>query len=115
MRGLISCVVAVLLVGLLAGFVQAAEKNHYVAGIEGIKAGSAPPPGFYFRQYHVFYDSDEIIDANGDKAMSIDLTLYAMVNRIIWITDYQILGAHYGMDIIIPFVYTSFEAGLTRF
>ena len=35
------------LVGLLAGASAYAE-GHYVAGVEGIQAASAPPPGDYY-------------------------------------------------------------------
>ena len=109
MRGFIAGLVAVMLVGLLAGSVHSAESSHYVCGIEGIKAATIPPPGFYFRQYHVFYDADEVIGPNGDKVMSIDLTVYAIVNRFIWVSEYQILGGNFGVDFIVPLQYTSYE------
>ena len=27
--------------------------GHYVAGVEGIKASTLPPPGFYLRDYNI--------------------------------------------------------------
>ena len=34
--------------------------GHYPAGVEGIKGGSLPPPGFYARDYNVFYYADRL-------------------------------------------------------
>jgi hypothetical protein len=39
--GLISC--------LSATNLYATSHNHYVNGIEGVKAATTPPPGFYYR------------------------------------------------------------------
>ncbi|MDD2388254.1 MAG: transporter [Desulfobacterales bacterium] len=86
---------------------------HYQNGGEGIKAATIPPPGFYFRQYNMFYKSDDLIDANGDTLNNsgFDLTTYAMANRFIWVTDKKLLGADFLMNVVIPLVYVDFELG----
>lgn len=81
--------------------------GHYPAGVEGLKAGSLPPPGFYLRDYNYFYWSDKLKNGPPD----FDLFAYVQVPRAIWISDYQILGANYGADVLIPFVHTDVTAG----
>jgi hypothetical protein len=105
---------AVLLGGTLPGTASADERVcHYVNGVEGIKASTLPPPGFYYRMYNVFYNADEYTDKDGDDLdMDFEVSVYAMVNRFIWITNTKILGADFGADVIIPLVYTDIEIGL---
>jgi hypothetical protein len=86
------------------------EKGHYVAGVEGIKAASLPPPGVYFRWYNAFYNAGTLMDGNGDEApVGFDVSVYAMVNRLIWITDKKVLGGYFGMDMVIPLIRTDLE------
>jgi hypothetical protein len=98
------------LAGTLFGTAFAQTTGHYVNGVEGIKAATLPPPGFYYRLYNVFYNADELKDPDGDELdVGFDVSVYAMVNRFIWITNKKILGADFGADIIIPLVYTDIE------
>lgn len=73
-----ACVVSVVSLGL--GF--AGETGHYVNGVEGIKAGTVPPPGLYYRLYGVSYSADTLRDGDGnDLDVGFDLTVHALVNR----------------------------------
>ena len=74
---------------------------HYPAGAEGIKGASLPPPGVYFRDYNFFYFANTFKDG----PTSFDITAYVNAPRLIWMTDVKILGANYGMDVIVPFGY----------
>ena len=87
--------------------------SHYTNGVEGIRAASLPPPGLYFRLYNVYYGSDDLKNPSGDSVGDFDLDVFAVVPRLIWITDYKILGADYFADVIVPLVGTdiSFGAG----
>lgn len=88
--------------------------GHYVPGVEGIKAASLPPPGFYVRDYNIAYFSDRLNDRHGDEVpVSFDALVYANLLRPIWITEWKVLGGNVGADMIIPFVYTdlSVKAG----
>lgn len=105
---------AALLLCLLAlgSAARAAEKGHYVPGVEGIKAASLPPPGLYFRSYNIFYNAGTLKDANGDKApVNFDVGVFASAERLIWITNKKFLGGNFGMDIIVPFVRTDISIG----
>ncbi|MBK9139844.1 MAG: transporter [Verrucomicrobia bacterium] len=95
-----------------AGLCLAAQAQHYPIGVEGIKGGSLPPPGVYLRDYNLFYWADQVNDHHGDKLpVDFDLFVYAQAPRLIWITDFKILGGSYGMDTLIPFIYTDLSAG----
>lgn len=90
---------------LLPSLALAQTDGHYIAGVEGIKAGSIPPPGFYTKDYNYFYWADRVNDAKGKTAAGdMDAAVYANVLRPIWVTKWKILGADYGMDFLVPFV-----------
>ncbi len=97
--------------GILVGAAIAAE-NEYPNGIEGIKAGSVPPPGFYYKMYNVYYTADTLTDSNGnDLNVDFDVKTFVNAHRFIWITDYKILGADYGMDAVIPLMNVDLKIG----
>jgi hypothetical protein len=84
---------------------------HYVPGVEGIKGASLPPPGLYLRDYNAVYYADRINDAHGDKVGGLDTKafIYANVPRLVWITDYQLLGGFIGVDGLLPLQYTDLD------
>jgi hypothetical protein len=104
----LSCALGIAVVFFGTAF--AGETGHYVNGVEGIKAATLPPPGFYYRLYNVYYDADELTDEDGDALdVGLDIGVYALVNRFVWISNTKILGADFGADVIIPLVYTDIE------
>lgn len=87
----------------------ASAQNHYVPGVEGIKAASLPPPGVYVRDYNVLYYADRLNDTRGNEVISPmfkRVFVYANVPRVIWITDYQLFGGYIGIDGLLPVQYT---------
>lgn len=80
--------------------------SHYPTGAEGIKGSSLPPPGIYLRDYNFFYTATKVDGAPVD----VDLFAYVQAPRLIWMTKQEILGANYGMDIIVPFAYKNIYA-----
>ncbi|MCU0785897.1 MAG: transporter [Verrucomicrobia bacterium] len=81
--------------------------GHYPAGAEGVKGASLPPPGVYFRDYNFFYFADNFKDLGAP----FDIFAYINAPRVIWMTDVKILGANYGMDVIVPFAYLDWKLG----
>lgn len=77
--------------------------SHYVTGVEGIQAASAPPPGLYYLGYIVNYNIDSVDGLPGDNTGTVS----ALANRFIWISKYQFLGANYGAETIVPVQSTS--------
>lgn len=87
----------------------------YPIGVEGLKSGTLPPPGFYLRDYNLAYYSDRLNDAHGDKVpVDFEAFVYANAIRPIWITDFKILGANYGCDVLVPFLYKNVKVGGDR-
>ena len=80
--------------------------SHYPVGAEGIKGASLPPPGVYLRDYNFFYTADKV---NG-MPNGPDIFAYVQAPRLIWMTDWTLLGANYGMDVIVPFAYKNIAA-----
>jgi len=112
MKSISAKICLVLACGVFIGAVSAQAQavpivaGHYPAGAEGIKGASLPPPGFYFRDYNMFYFADTFRDGPPD----FDIKAYINAPRLIWMTDKKIFGANYGMDVIVPFVYMDWTA-----
>jgi len=89
------------------GALQAQPDAHYVPGIEGILCATLPPPGFYFRDYNVFYQAGQLNNGAGNAIPGVFQAItYANVPRAIWITDAKFLGGYVGGDVVVPLVYT---------
>jgi hypothetical protein len=84
--------------------------SHYPVGAEGIKGAALPPPGVYLRDYNFFYTANKVDGVPAD----VDIFAYVQAPRLIWMTDKTILGANYGMDIIVPFAYKNVSLAGTR-
>ena len=98
-------------VGCLCGLSLAGDVgSHYTNGVEGLNCGSVPPPGLYLRSYNLFYTADRLNDDDGDDVgAGFNVNVLATVQRVIWITDWKLLGADYGMDAALPLVYTDID------
>ena len=108
----VSPLLLALAVSVFCGSLSAGEKGHYVPGVEGIKAGSLPPPGVYWRSYNIFYNSGSLRAGDGKELpLNFDVSVFATANRFIWITDKKVLGGYFGMDAIVPLVNTDLKIG----
>jgi hypothetical protein len=96
-----------LFAGVLSTQAQAITGGHYPAGVEGIKGASLPPTGLYLRDYSVFYSSHTYADGPSD------FSVFAFVNapRLVWMTELEILGARYGMDVLMTYAYMDWSVG----
>jgi hypothetical protein len=82
--------------------------SHYPIGAEGLKGASLPPPGFYVRDYNYFYYADKV---DGLPA-KMDFFAYVQALKLVYLTDYKILGANWGVDMIVPFPYKNISGQL---
>ncbi|MDV7186868.1 transporter [Lutibacter sp. TH_r2] len=83
------------------------ETGHYTPGVQGIKVGSLPPPGFFYIMHNVYYTADTYYDGNGDKSgLDFDLTVFANVHRFLYVWEDVLWGANYGVHVLIPTTYT---------
>ena len=90
---------------VLASGALVQAQGHYPAGVEGVKAASLPPPGVYLRDYNYVYFADKFTHGPQD----FDLTAYVQGPRLIWISDFKLLGGNYGADILVPFTYQNIK------
>ena len=82
--------------------------SHYPIGAEGLKGSSLPPPGFYVRDYNYFYWSDKV----DVLPLNVDFFAYCNAVKTVYISKYQILGANWGADMIVPFMYKNLSGQL---
>ncbi|MEI6714604.1 MAG: transporter [Verrucomicrobiota bacterium] len=89
--------------------------GHLFPGAEELKGPSLPPPGFYVRNYTIYYGANRLNLPNGSK-MPIDFkaSVYADVVRALWVTDLQVLGGNFFADAFVPFTYTSLRVAGTK-
>jgi len=82
--------------------------SHYVPGALGLKNATPPPPGVWYAGYNQFYTADTYKNDSGNTSdtTDMDISVFANVNQFAWITDKKVLGANYGVDLFVPFVYT---------
>ncbi|OZI77099.1 SphA family protein [Bordetella genomosp. 12] len=88
---------------------NAQADGHYVPGVEGIQAASAPPPGMYYVGYLLNYDIEDFRAPGSSSNLPGHNTgtVTALANRFVWMTNQKFLGADYGMEAIVPVIRTS--------
>jgi hypothetical protein len=93
----------------LTALVGAHAEGHYVAGVEGIQAASVPPPGLYYLGYMANYNAEQFKAPGSSTALPGEnkATIFALANRLAWISNTKVLGADYGMEAIVPVQSTS--------
>jgi len=90
---------------VMMGSAALAGSGHYVSGAEGIKGATLPPEGVYWRMYNLLYTADDLRDKHGDEVdADFDVNVYALVNRLVYSSSIEILGANLVADICVPLV-----------
>jgi len=109
-KQIVRCLLAAALAAV-PGALQAQPDAHYVPGIEGIECATLPPPGWYFRDYNVFYLGELLDNGAGHNVapQNFQAMVYATVPRLIYISDIKVLGGYLGGDVVLPFVYSSYR------
>jgi len=95
------------------GAVLAQPTAHYCPGSEGLLGASVPPPGWYVRDYNVFYAADQVNNSAGENAHvpNFKTFVYAQVPRLIWVTPAKFLGANVGVNALMPILYQDLRVG----
>lgn len=111
---------------------RAAEVGHFNGGFMNIRDYIVPAdPGLYGVNYNYFYSSDRLNDKNGDEErnflihtpgpilpdipvqVDVDVDLYALGLGMIWVSDWDVLGAKYAAYIVPTFANANVSAGLS--
>ncbi|NLY65649.1 MAG: transporter [Alcaligenaceae bacterium] len=87
--------------------------GHYVPGVEGVRGSSVPPSGLYYLGYAVHYDINNFRSPGSTDKLpgKNEGHVTALVNRLVWMTDYKFLGADYGVEAIVPLINTKLKLG----
>ena len=94
---------------------QAQLNGSHSLGDFGVQSGSQPAPGVYTALFYYRYDTDTIKDADGNPVRlsptapgSVALTAAA---PILWyVSKAKVMGANYGVMVVLPFANGSIEA-----
>jgi hypothetical protein len=84
-----------------------ASDSHYVAGLEGIKSSSLPPPGLYYKGFFVNYTADK----NENLPPNSKVTVNAIAHKVAWVTSQKVLGADLLFESVLPMVITDIKVG----
>jgi hypothetical protein len=88
------------------------QTGHYLQGITGLDNGSGLPPGVFVSYLPYIYKIDSLRGPNGNSLIQPDLTITAHNIAYQVTTKKKILGADYGLSVIIPIVNTRLTADL---
>lgn len=90
--------------------VQASEggSSHYAPGVyDDFFMNAQKSPGIYLRDDMMYYGAKSPNTINLGKNLAVDVSVDAWINitKLLWVSDYEILGAHYSAGLILPIVY----------
>lgn len=88
-----------------------AGHGHYTNGGEGLKAGTLPPEGIYWKMYNMYYTANRYKNDSSKKIGSFNVDVYAQAHRFIYSSDIELLGANLVFDVIVPLVNTNIRMG----
>ena len=104
-RGILAGLLIVVLLGLSERGARAGGGTPYANGAEGFLCGMVPPPGFYFKNYTMFYKANQMMDNGAHKIDAFDeSTVWADILRFVWVTDKKFLGGTCATQVFIPYV-----------
>lgn len=84
----------------------------YPNGIENYLLGALPPPGVHYLVYASHYEADSLRDNQGNKVpVDFKLRANALVPRVIWVTNQQVLGGQLAFHAIAPLVDLKLDVG----
>ena len=100
---------------LLTTPIQAGDLPSVNLGFTSFMDGGPPAgPGFYFTQYVQYYNSDELTNQDGNRALpssvNEDLENWVSLTQFIYQSNQKLLlGGKWGLDVIIPLVSLDIE------
>ncbi len=97
------CTVAALF--LSAGPASAFNQPPLNLGLTDILDGGVPGVGTFFTEYVQAYQTNNLMDANGDEIPGASQPgVLLSMNQLVHIYQHKLLGAHLGVDVLLPIV-----------
>lgn len=79
--------------------------DSFALGAEGILSGALPPPGIYLLTYYQNYTASDFVNDSGRRLIAdFDIDAKALVPRLVWMTEQQLLGGQLGFYAAQPLV-----------
>lgn len=101
------CLVSGALACFFSANIYATENgsDSFALGAEGLLAGALPPPGVYLLTYYQNYTASNFVGSDGHTLIpDFDIDAKAIVPRLVWMTNQQLLGAQVGFYAAQPLV-----------
>ena len=106
----LAIILSIMCVTAISGPSWAGGGQAYTNGSEDFRVGLLPDPSLYYIHYANYYNSDEFKDNDGDEIDEApETTTFANTLRLLWITDFKILGGNYATHIFVPIVYSDVD------
>jgi hypothetical protein len=107
----------IMMVSILLGITDSSWAQimaHHLPGSWGLQSGSQHPEGLVVAPLYMNYGSDKIMDADGNELPNLsggkrDIGVNALGLFAWWVSKYEILGAHYGVQASVPFADNQIE------
>ena len=100
--------------------VDVRAEGHFLPGVSSVREFAAPPKGWIYQQYNVFYTSDNFKDRNGDTARSergefdLEVDSISIVPTLYYISEIELLGANLGFALAPSFGSTAVNAAISN-
>jgi hypothetical protein len=88
------------------------QAGHYIGGVTGLENGTTAPPGFYGTFLPIVERVNALKGPGGATIANPNINIVANMAGYAVTTQKKILGAEYGLSVIIPVVNTRFTANL---
>ncbi|KUE85115.1 phenol degradation protein meta [Cupriavidus necator] len=114
-RGALSLLAALACIAASPG-VRATEggSDTIGAGAEAFFAGALPPAGLYGLLYYTHYSASHFKDSHGNSAIpAFRLDADVLIPRLVYMTDFRLLGGRYGAYAVLPIARLSLSAAGT--
>lgn len=85
-----------------AGVARAQLNIPVVRGDNGLKSGSQAPPGIYLTGLVYFYDTHEIVDANGTRFDRVGIEQAFAGAALTYVSKKKFLGGNYSATVVLP-------------
>ena len=104
-RGPVFLLMAMVLTGLCSSPAHAFNQPPLNLGLTDILDGGVPGVGTFFTEYVQAYQSDEFKDKDGnDIPGQPDIGVLLSMNQLVHVYKHKLLGAHIGVDVLLPVV-----------
>src|SRR6266536_3787529 len=102
LRAALLLTLLLLIVSASSGVARAQLNIPVVRGDNGLKSGSQPPPGMYLTGLVYFYDTHEIIDANGTRFNRVGIEQAFAAAALTYVSKKKLLGGNYSATVVLP-------------